>query len=68
MNFGTTVKAPCKDCVNRKSGCHSKCEAYQSFRAKVNNEHMVRNAIAKENRDVFMSMHKMTRARILDGF
>lgn len=68
MIFGTTIKAPCKDCVDRCSGCHGKCEAYKSFRTKVDNDHAVRNAIAKENRDVFMSMHKMTRARVLDGF
>lgn len=25
------MKAPCKDCQNRRVGCHSECEKYISF-------------------------------------
>lgn len=25
------MKAPCKDCINRKLGCHMTCEKYQKF-------------------------------------
>ena len=26
------IKAPCKDCPDRKQGCHSTCEKYIAFR------------------------------------
>ena len=25
------MEAPCKDCKDRTSGCHSKCEKYKAF-------------------------------------
>lgn len=25
------MKAPCKDCGQRKLGCHDRCEAYQTY-------------------------------------
>lgn len=27
------LNAPCKDCADRHSGCHSECEAYQNYTA-----------------------------------
>ena len=26
------MKAPCKDCIKRELGCHSKCADYQEYR------------------------------------
>lgn len=26
---------PCRDCPNRKVGCHTKCEAYKEFKEKL---------------------------------
>lgn len=31
-SYGSPHKNPCKDCKDRKVGCHSKCEKYKSFR------------------------------------
>ena len=28
------VYVPCKDCTDRKLGCHDKCSKYQEFKAK----------------------------------
>lgn len=27
--------APCKDCLHRKLGCHGRCEAYQTYKAEM---------------------------------
>lgn len=32
------IIAPCKDCVGRELGCHSKCERYASYRAAKDEE------------------------------
>ena len=29
------IKPPCKDCEFRTIGCHSNCEQYKTFRAKM---------------------------------
>lgn len=29
------MKAPCKDCTRRKFLCHSQCEVYKGFKAKL---------------------------------
>ncbi len=29
------MMSPCKDCTERKIGCHSKCELYKQFREEV---------------------------------
>ena len=31
------LQAPCKDCINRELGCHSKCEKYQEY-CRLNSE------------------------------
>lgn len=29
------ITPPCKDCADRKTDCHAKCEAYRAYRAEV---------------------------------
>ena len=38
------IKAPCKDCTERHSGCHSLCDRYKEFtdRNKAYNEYMMK--------------------------
>lgn len=33
--------SPCKDCSDRKQGCHAKCEKYKTFR-KIHDEELVK--------------------------
>ncbi len=30
------ISAPCKDCENRKIGCHSRCAAYIKYKSELN--------------------------------
>ena len=30
-----SVSNPCKDCKDRKLGCHSKCDKYSEFKNKI---------------------------------
>lgn len=41
MQSNTYLNSPCKECPDRKIGCHSKCEKYLKYRAKydeINNK------------------------------
>lgn len=38
--------APCKDCQERESGCHDRCEKYQAFKA--------------ERRELNLKMHELS--------
>lgn len=31
------MKSPCKDCTERHSGCHGKCELYRAYRDDIEN-------------------------------
>ena len=43
------VDAPCKDCANRKVGCHSECEKYTSYKDAIYERNVVtRKALNKE--------------------
>ena len=32
------IQSPCKDCLERKIGCHSECEKYNEYTERCNNE------------------------------
>lgn len=32
------TECPCKECANRKSGCHSACEQYKGWRAEYDEQ------------------------------
>ena len=36
------VNSPCKDCPDRKSGCHTVCEMYKEFKAQTHKEYVQR--------------------------
>lgn len=37
-SLGDPSKNTCKDCKERKVGCHSKCEKYKKFRQELDKE------------------------------
>lgn len=36
------MKAPCKDCPDRHTGCHAECEKYQTFAKEREEERQAR--------------------------
>ncbi len=44
-------ESPCKDCENRKLGCHSTCEDYIAF-DKARKEHNARISDAKKSQSI----------------
>lgn len=36
------VNSPCKDCPDRKSGCHTVCERYKLFKEQTHEEYVQR--------------------------
>lgn len=40
--FGPPKTSPCKDCNNRKIGCHSVCDDYKAFYEKNENDRIKR--------------------------
>lgn len=32
------MESPCKDCLDRKIGCHSDCEKYVEYKSRINNQ------------------------------
>lgn len=45
------IKSPCKDCPNRKVGCHSDCAHYIQF--KQTNDELNRKRIEQESTDKY---------------
>ena len=58
---------PCKDCHERKLGCHGRCEKYQDWKAKVDEEMQARireNAARPEKgREIEMRLRENRRWR-----
>ena len=40
------MNAPCKDCSKRHHNCHSQCEDYKAYRAKIDNAFEEKSAAA----------------------
>lgn len=60
------MNSPCKDCKERHLGCHSRCEAYQSYRAaniKRNEENHLRNEIKRYQFEFHERYIKKTKGR-----
>lgn len=36
------IDSPCKDCPDRKSGCHTVCEKYKEFKEQTHEEYVQR--------------------------
>jgi hypothetical protein len=53
------MKAPCKNCMQRNLGCHSKCDKYQAFRTELDSI----NAKRKAERDFNDFIHSVRSAR-----
>lgn len=47
------AEAPCKDCQDRKPGCHSKCEKYASYKEKRKKENDVIESNKGKDMDYF---------------
>ena len=60
FQYGTSrsVNAPCKDCTDRKIGCHSECKAYQDYNA-------IREMIRKKKRTA-IDLYEIQRRRKRD--
>jgi hypothetical protein len=43
-------KAPCKNCPNRKVGCHSTCQKYLDFRKEVDKINKIKFAEKEQRR------------------
>lgn len=66
-NVTNNIKSPCQGCDARYVGCHSQCQNYASYRAKIDANQAIRIAKCKENNDVLTAMSGMTKARIYGG-
>lgn len=59
-------QVPCKrDCPNREIGCHGKCEAYGSFRAKQEARYR-QNEINASASYVYVNVLQAQRKRLMD--
>lgn len=47
------MDAPCKDCTDRKVGCHGSCDAYQEFNKFCEDQREKRRKKAIEDEDIF---------------
>ena len=54
--------APCKDCRNRRPGCHDTCERYKAWRWKrseiLNRERMKRDAYTDHDKQPYWRKHR----------
>lgn len=58
MKDTTTVKAPCKDCPDRVSGCHSVCKKYQAFCRENEERREEKHSQVKQNEDYWKARRK----------
>lgn len=63
-NVTNNIKSPCQGCCTRCVGCHSQCQNYVSYRAKIDANQAIRIAKYNEYKDVLNTMSGMTKARI----
>ena len=64
FRFGATIST-CKDCKDRKVGCHGYCERYKEERAKYDNQSANIRKIKQDNGDVskFLISNAIKRTR-----
>lgn len=66
-NVTNNIKSPCQGCDARHIGCHSQCQNYVSYRAKIDANQAIRIAKYNEHKDVWNAMSGITKARIYGG-
>nr|DAG87237.1 MAG TPA: hypothetical protein [Herelleviridae sp.] len=66
-NVTNNIKSLCQGCDARHVGCHSQCQSYASYRAKIDANQAIRIAKYNEHKDVLSVMSGMTKARIYGG-
>lgn len=57
LSFGRRI-SPCKDCQNRKIGCHAGCEKYLAWRASLD------SVIAEKDRQAEVSTWTASRIKV----
>lgn len=65
FNRGDGLKqGPCRDCVDRKVGCHAECERYAAYKAELRAE---REAKRKDEDRWFDDYLAAAKGRMLEG-
>lgn len=57
------MKPPCKDCLNRKAGCHSTCEKYLVYRRELDKLNEIINKQRKEEYAEYSRYMKLAKRR-----
>lgn len=57
------ILPPCKGCPRKAVGCHTGCEGYQAYKARVEAQNAAKQAAAAEDRDVAVARTFPTPAR-----
>lgn len=59
------LNAPCKDCTARAHNCHSSCEAYKTYKRRLDEQNEKRRRKKKEETDIWVTHTRgNTRRRI----
>ena len=61
------IKAPCKDCPDRKQGCHSACEKYIAFRKERDELNALKFEDAKKHMACYRNTYNRRSAKAREG-
>lgn len=61
----TLVQSPCKDCPDRETGCHGKCEKYAAFRAECDAQAEERKNDREYNEYLSSTLKRFKKSRSL---
>lgn len=62
------IKSPCFNCPNRAMSCHSKCESYTDYRARIDNLNNKKAEAKKQTRMVDDCLSSMSKMKMYKGW
>ena len=62
------IKSPCLNCPDRTIGCHSKCELYADFRARLDDLNNKKAETKNQTRMVDDCLSDMSKMRMYKGW
>lgn len=62
------IKSPCLNCSNRAIGCHSKCEPYTDYRARIDDLNNKKAEAKKQTRMVDDCLSSMSKMKMYKGW
>lgn len=62
------IKSPCFNCPNRTMSCHSKCEPYTDYRARIDDLNNKKAEAKKQTRMVDDCLSSMSKMKMYKGW